>query len=113
MNNTLQSLWDLAAKETTAGRPAFGAVQFSPLPKFFDQFTELPENVSSEGGTAAVLGSRLFPRSTFENAASVEALATLFATTQAAPILVLGKQVQHLSKSYVDQPLSSGWWGSE
>jgi len=93
VNNTLQSLWDLAAKETTAGRSAFGAVQFLPLLKFFDQFTELPENVRSEGGTAFVLGSRLFPRSTFENAASVEALATLFTTTQAVPILHLGKQV--------------------
>ena len=30
---------------------------------------------------------------TFENAASVEALAILFTTTQAAPILHLGKQV--------------------
>jgi len=93
VNSTLQSLWDLAANETTAGRSAFGAVQFSPLPKYFDQFTELPENVRSGSGSAFVIGSRLFPRSTFENAASVEALADLFATTQAAPILHLGKLV--------------------
>jgi len=93
VNNTLQSLWDLAAKETTAGRPAFGAVQILPLPKFFNQFTEQPETAKNEGGTASVMGSRLFPRSTFENAASVEALATLFATTQAVPLLALGKQV--------------------
>ena len=93
VNSTLQPLWDLAANETTAGRAAIGAIQFLPLPKYFDQIMELPDNVRGGSGTALVMGSRLFSRSTFENAASVEALADLFATTQAVPLLNLGRLV--------------------
>ena len=67
LNSTLQPMFDLAASETSKGRPVKIETRGGVLPSYLSIFNEDIATVDEGAGGYAILGSRLVPASAFQS----------------------------------------------
>ncbi|KAG8794101.1 hypothetical protein FRC17_008339, partial [Serendipita sp. 399] len=87
-NATFKPVYDFAQSETKAGRPVNVHLDTLVLPSWFSYFSEDPAKIDDGGGTVAILGSRLFPPSSFKGS-ELEALTNFLVQQPYGPILHL------------------------